>query len=380
MRATLGLSDNQMALLQGSALALPVVAAAIPLGFIIDRRTRTHLLWMFAVLDGLGSLLTATASSFGTLFLARCLVGLAMTAIIITGFSMVADLYLPAQRGRAKAVLVLGQYGGTSAAFALGGVLLGLFKSPDGWRWVVLWLTGVPLILAMLSVRAIREPIRTGVVVQEPSTREGLAELWRYRPVVVPLMAGIVLSEMVIYAIVTWSAPMLSRAFHIAPDGIGALMGTVMAVSGICGPMIGGVLADLCQRTGGSRRTMAALSLLSVLAAPAGLFAIMSGVAPTSALLIVCTTLVAAIIAMGVTLYTIVVPNELRGLCFAISAAMVSLFGVSVGPVTVSLLSGVIGGPAAIGRALALVCVTGSLLCGATFALGRRNFPGNAAS
>jgi len=124
---------------------------------------------------------------------------------------------------------------------------------------------------------------------------------------------------------------------------------------------------------------MAALSLLSALAAPAGLFAIMPGIVSASALLVVCFTLVAAIVAMGVTLYTIVVPNELRGLCFAISAAAVSLFDVTLGPVTVSLLSGVIGGPASIGPSLALVCVTGCLLCGATFIWGRRNFPGPAA-
>lgn len=379
MRVALSLSDNQMALLQGPALALPVVIAAIPLGFFIDRYTRVRLLMLFTALSIFGSVLTAVASGFAMLFLARCLVGLAMTAIIITGFSLLADLYSPVQRGRAKAVVVLGQYAGTSLAFALGGMLLTIFSSADGWRWAMFWLTAPLLLFVLLSIAAMREPPRTGVVIQKPTSKETFIELWRYRAVVVPPIIGIVLAEIPMFAIVTWAAPAFSRGFELAVDRVGALMATAMMVSGVLGPLIGGALADLCQRAGGPRRTMTAIVWLACLCAPAGLFAVMPTVALASVLLVVCITAVAAMIAMGVTLFTIVVPNELRGLCLAILAAVNSLFGVALAPVIVSLLSAAMGGETMIGQALSITCVLASISCAVMFELARRYSPRSSA-
>ncbi len=42
--ASLDLSDNQLALLQGPALALPLLVMSVPLGLLIDRRSRVRLL------------------------------------------------------------------------------------------------------------------------------------------------------------------------------------------------------------------------------------------------------------------------------------------------------------------------------------------------
>jgi hypothetical protein len=78
---------------------------------------------------------------------------------------------------------------------------------------------------------------------------------------------------------------------------------------------------------------------------------------------------------MGVTLFTIVVPNEIRGLCLAILAAADASLAGALGPMLVSWVSSSIGGTAMIGVALAVVCVAASLLCAVTFASGRRYFP-----
>ena len=141
--------------------------AGIPLGFAIDRYSRVRLALAFSACGVAGSVLTALASSFVLLFIARCVVGLAVAAVAIAAYSLLADHYAPAHRGRAKAVLVIGQYGGASAAFALGGALLAMFGSePAGWRWAMLWLS-VPLGLVTLSMLAMREPARSGIRRQE---------------------------------------------------------------------------------------------------------------------------------------------------------------------------------------------------------------------
>src|SRR5882762_5168807 len=67
MRAALSFSDNEVAILQGPALAIPMALAAIPLGLVIDRYSRVRLLLVLSIVDLLGSVLTARASHFAIL-------------------------------------------------------------------------------------------------------------------------------------------------------------------------------------------------------------------------------------------------------------------------------------------------------------------------
>jgi MFS family permease len=380
MRVALDLSDNEMALLQGPALALPMILVAIPLGLAIDRYSRVRLLFAFAVLSAAGSLLTAASQTFGVLFAARCLVGLTATAASTTAFSLLADLYPPAQRGRASMIVVIGQYGGMSAAFLVGGYLLAVLGSgPSEWRWAMCWLSA-PLVIAAFTTLAMHEPSRTGLGLSQPSTRASFAEFWQYRARILPLLAGLVIAEMGVMAVMTWAAPTLSRNFALTPDNVGALIAVIVLLSGILGPCVGGALADLSQRTGGPRRTIAVLSGLGFLSVPAGLFAAAPGVVSAGILLAVFMTIIGAILVTGIALFTIVIPNELRGLCLALQAAAGVVFGVALAPMAVSFLSGALGGPAMIGKALSLVCMSTSLVSAIALAYGRRHFPFSAIS
>lgn len=76
----LGLGDNQVALLQGMAIALPIVLISIPHGRLVDRTNRTRLLIMLALVCAAGSVLTALAHDFATAIVARMLVGAAVVA------------------------------------------------------------------------------------------------------------------------------------------------------------------------------------------------------------------------------------------------------------------------------------------------------------
>jgi MFS family permease len=374
LRIALTLSDNQIALLQGFALALPLTVTAIPLGLVIDRYSRVRLLLFLAVNSVIGSLLTALASNFALLFAARCLVGLSAYATTIAVLSIIADLYTQAQRGRANMVMALGQVGGMAAAFALGGLLLATQSAPSGWRWAMTCLTA-PLLPVTLLTLAIREPARIGVHVENPSARDAFAELWRYRSIIAPLLTGMVMVVIADGAAMVWVAPTLSRRFALPPDRTGAIMAMVLLVSGIVGPIIAGTLADLSHRSGGPRRTISVLCCLASLSVPAGLFAVAPGVADGSILLILFMSIGAAVSVTVTTLFTIVIPNELRGLCMSLVAAVGVFFGLGLAPLTVSVLSGVIGGPDSTGKALSLVCVISSLLGAVPFVLARRYFP-----
>jgi predicted MFS family arabinose efflux permease len=368
MRVSLSLDDNMMALLQGPAMAIPVVIAATPIGIIIDRRSRTTLVLICCACLSAGTVATALASRFEVLFAARCLVGLAGPAIWIAAMSLMADLYQPAQRGRANMAIVVGQCLANSASFALGGVLLDLVApGPDRWRHALLWMA-TPIMLITLLTLSMREPTKGKSTVKVPSTAEAYLQLWRYRAIVAPVMLGLSLLGVADGAAVTWVAPALAREYSLAPDRVGSIMGFVLLASGLAGPIVGGVLADLAHRRGGARYTLFAVTGLSFLAAPAGLFASAPSTVSASALLLVFLSAAGAVIVAGTTLLTIVIPGELRGLCMALMSAAFLLLGFGVAPPLVSLLSGALGGPLMIGKALAWVCT--SMSCFGAIAFG----------
>ena len=380
MRVALALSDNQMAVLQGPSRALPLVLGAIPLGLLVDRRSRVRLVFIFAVLNLLASAATALASKFMLIFAARWLVGLAAAATLMAAVSLIADLYPPAQRGRALMIMGICYVGGASAAFGLGGSLVASYGAdPDGWRWAMLWLC-CPLVVVVGAIVPMREPARTGVAIENPTALQSLVELWKFRAVIVPLLGGLVIVEVAFGAAYIWAAPVFSRNFGLSSDRIGKLMAMVLMISGPLGGIIGGFLADLGQRIGGPKQTVTFVTALAFLSIPSGLFAVTSNVSAAIVVLLILLTTLPAISGMVTTLFTILIPNELRGLGTAVLNATCVCFAYGLAPVAVSLLSQAIGGPIMIGKAVAFVCVCTCVVGAAIFAVGTRNFPRNSGS
>jgi MFS family permease len=372
MRTALNLTDNQMALLQGPALALPMMIAAVPLGFLIDRHSRVRVLLVLALLSLAGSVLTAFASGIVLLFALRCIVGLPSPATGMTVVSVIADLYPPAQRGRANIVMAMFQVGGMSAAFAVGGALLQHFESdPQGWRPSLLWMSCLMAVIAPLLL-VVSDPRQHAVVSIRRPIRESSRELWKYRTVLMPLIAGQVMVGIADQSVIIWAAPTLTRHFSVPPGQVGVIMATVLLVSGILGPLVGGFLADMGQRSGGPRRTLGVMCAIAVVCIPAGLFPLTPTVAAAAVLLTLLTTIGYAISVATGTVLTIVIPAELRGACLGLSVTANQIFCFGLAPLVVSLLAGIMGGAAMIGHALGVVCVVISATGAVLFAVGRR--------
>src|SRR6185312_12773427 len=119
---------------------------------------------------------------FTMLFVARAVVGLAEIGSLIAAFSLVADLSLPAQRGRASMVIGGGSELSAPVAFAVGGSLLvHLGPSASAWREAVLWMTLPPIaVIAVLMLR-LPEPPRTGAIVKNQPLCAAFARLWPHR-------------------------------------------------------------------------------------------------------------------------------------------------------------------------------------------------------
>ena len=375
MRLNLLLSDNAMAWLQGAALAVPMALGAIPFGILVDRCSRARLFPLFTSMSLVATALSAWAPSLAVLFAARAVAGLALAAVLVSAYSIVADLYPPAQRGRATMLVAVGEIAGAPAAFALGGMLLTMHaRGPEDWRTALLWMSTalVPVVVLMFAVR---EPARTGLVVRSPALRDVWFELWQFRGVLVPLFLARTMVWVSDGAVLTWAAPAFARRYKLPSDRIGAMLGLILLISGLLGPVLGGPVADLCQRTGGPRRTAAALGLLALLCVPASFFAIMPSATSASWLLGALLTLGYTIGTAAITLGTIVIPGEVRGLYLALTITLAAFFFIGLAPLAVSGLAGELGGPEKINAALAVVCTTTSILGAAIFFFTRRYFP-----
>lgn len=383
LRIALHLTDNQIALLQGAALALPLSLAAVPLGLAADRYSRARLMLAAIALAWVGTVLTALAHGFALLFVSRCLVGFAAPATAIIAFSLLADLYPPRRRGRATMMVVLGQSAGSALAFALGGQLAALAgPGPDSWRWALLGMA-LGLLPIIPLVLLLREPQRTGAAVRARTAQNLGSQLWACRGILSVLLGAMCLVNLADGAVLVWAAPSLSRRLGLPPGRVGAIMASSLLIGGFLGPLLGGLIADSCQSAGGPRRTVAMLGWLALLSAPMSFFAMTPGgpsasVPLASVMLVIFMIVGTALSVMTTAVSIVVIPNELLGLCVSLKFAGAVVFGLGLAPLIVSLLAGMMGGPAMIGRALACLCAAASLSGAIMFAIGRRYFPNSA--
>jgi MFS family permease len=211
--------------------------------------------------------------------------------------------------------------------------------------------------------------------VKNPPMRAAFAQLWPYRSLFLPLLMGRCTVWVADGATVIWATPFLSRTFGLKPDRIGQIMAVVMLSTSIASTVAGGFLADLCHRAGGPRTTMKALSVLAVLSIPASLFGFGPSALSASILLGIFILLGFMTNMAGSALSTVVIPNEVRGTFISLTMVVGAFFGVALAPMLVSWLSGELGGPHMIGKALVVVCATFSVLGAATFGFGSRYFP-----
>ncbi|MEA1674756.1 MFS transporter [Nitrospirillum sp. BR 11163] len=379
-KADMGLSDNQVGLIQGMALALPVAALAVPIGRLVDRTRRVTLLLALSALWIAGTVLSGLAWGFGSLFVGRMLVGLGAAGAVPAILSLTADLSTPERRGRAVMVMVIGQAAGMAAAFAGGGALVGTLTpgvGQAGWLGLTAWRATMLLVALLMLVPTalllwLPEPTRQGSAADtvpdvSPKLAPALAELWRLRRLVAPLMAGMITVNMGDAAATVWAVPVLTRSFGLQPADFSGWMGVLLGLSGIGGTVLGGLAADWGHRRDARGGILWGALLGAALSVPAALFALAPGV-PVFALLLALLMVAGAIVAVGVaSAMTLLVPNHLRGLCLGLMSALGVFISLGLAPSVVSLLAQGLGGEEHLPAALALEGALASLAGVSTF-------------
>lgn len=383
-KAELGLTDDALALIQGLGAAVPMVLFSIPIGILVDRRNRVRLTIGLALLWTAGTLLTAFAPNATLLTAARMLVGIGSTGSLTAALSLCADYCAPAQRGRAMLIVNLGKALGVALGFALTGWLFGLLSDNTSPSWLgglAPW-RGTHVLLAIISAMLLlpllllREPERREVEASPNAPfRIVAAELWARRSFLGPLFAGQIAVVMADVAATVWVAPVLSRDFGLGPQEFAGWVGALMFGTGIAGAVLGGISADLGQKSNLRGGIILGAVVAAGLGVPAALFPLMPSLT-TFAIALGVLSLCGAVTGLVVSVaLTVLLPNELRGLCIGAFIAIAGLIGFGLAPWIVTRVSALMGGESMLAEALALVGVCVSAVSFFAFLMAMRRAP-----
>lgn len=386
LKADLGVTDEQIGLLQGLAFGLFYACMGIPMGMAADRFSRRNLIAFGITVWSLATIWSGFAHSFGELFTARLLVGFGEAALSPAAISLIADLFVPERRGRPIAVFMTGQGLANGIAISVTGVILtaaaaGAFAGLPliggiaAWRLAFLLFGSAGLVVAAMLLVLAREPARQSIAVG-PRRAPGAEEaryFWRNRAVLLPLYLGFAVCFTVAYGASAWAPTMLMRGYGVNPAFLAAWLGPMAMAFSAIGPLIGGTLLDRSMRAGKPMARFAILTFGPLFAIPSVL-AVLAGEKHLAALLVASSAAVFSVVGtvMLATLQS-VVPPQMRGSAVSLTLVLNTLLGAALGPLLVaSLTQRVLGDDALVGWAIAAVCLPCLLAASALYALARR--------
>lgn len=376
IRKDLGLSDGQMGVLMGAAMAVTGLLVGPPAGFLADRLCRRCMVGASALLWSVLTAACGLCTSFGQLLAARAGVGLFEGVAAPATASMLRDALSPERRGRGFSVFAMAPMIGTGLAMLAGGAtiaaigalnlrglpLLGALKP---WQivFVLFGLIGLPAAALILPMA---EPRRTGheAAIGGASLREAWAHLRAHGRVYWPLMAFGTLHGMLSLSFAAWVPALLGRTWGLDPARIGLTFGIMMLVLAPIGLAITGEAIDRLARRG--RADPAGVGIVATLIIWAA--ATTMPIAPTPmlfwALLGVLLLASGAALPVASTIMASITPSRAMGKIVALQGLITGFLSAVIAPsLPPALASGLFHGSGrALGEALSLaVFVYGAL-------------------
>lgn len=346
IKASMGLSDFEISLLQGFAFALLYSLAALPIGRMVDGAgRRTPLVVAGVLIWSFMTMICGLANSFGALFAARVGVGVGEATLSPSAYSLISDYFEKQRRALAISFYAVGYPIGSGLALIIGGILLERFTAMppsirflDGlapWQMVFV-AVGLPGIVVAMLIATIREPARaeTGGLGAGGSipVRDVIAYLRQRWQLYGMLIGATALSGLLAIGTSLWYPTFLMRTYGMSPGEVGLYYGTLMLVCGTAGTICGGWLSGVLIRRGRTDANLRVMFYATILkSAPLVIGPLMPTAGLALALMAFATLVGQA--SQGVVLTAIqdVTPNRLRGQVTALTLLAVNLIGLGFG-------------------------------------------------
>lgn len=382
----LKISDFQFGLLQGFAFSLLYALAGIPIGRLIDRYPRRLIMYIGVTFWSLATALSGFAQNFAALFVARMSIGVGEATLSPASYSMISDLFPKGKLSTALSVYGLGVSIGSSFAFLMGGTIITLVAAADainlGWfgsfhAWQIAFvIVGLPGLLLSLLVFTIPEPRRMGLSQRDkagPERGAVLKFMVERRSFLICHFGGFSAIGLMAFSVSSWAPAFYGRQFGWTPFQIGIALAIYTGVFGTLGALVGGRLVDMFVRRGVENAHLHVVAWSIACATPFGIAAFLSHSPMYSvAFLCIMNFFLMFFTGPGVGALQLVTPNEFRGQISAIYLFVVSLVGLSVGPVAVGAITDfVFHDRAKVGWSVATLIGIGGVLAFTLLNLGR---------
>lgn len=251
IKAEFLLTDTQLALLGGLAFALLYGGLGIPVAWLAERYSRRRIIAIAITLWSAMTVLCGQAHSFASLFLARVGVGLGEAGAYAPSTSLLADYFPPARRGRACAVLATAIPVGVLTGFLIGGIVA------ERWGWrMAMTVAGLPgLLVGALIWLTLADPARENTGMALPPAGGFLQQsraLWQ-RPGYAHVVVAACLFTLGAVGSGVWLPSYFIRHHGMSTAAIGMWMAGLYGIGGLLGSLLGGALAQRCDRDGTGR-------------------------------------------------------------------------------------------------------------------------------
>jgi len=373
------LSDWQLGLMSGFAFVSLYVVLGIPVARAADRGVnRVSIIAYSLIIWSAATAACGFVQNYAQLVASRIAVGIGEAGFGPPAQSLIADHYVPTERGRAMGIFALAAPAGIILGLGLGGAVSQAF----GWR-VALLLVGLPgVLLALILKLTVKDP-RNSEAAEAPAARPTASSLREAAKVMaakrsyVLLLCGASTGAFANLGLQSWYPSFFVRSFGMSLGAVGVTWGIAAGVAGLLGAYGGGWLAD---RFGARDPKFVLLvpAVAMLLSIPFQIVAVLAGSWLLALLfLLVPTALNAMYIAPTMSLNQSLAPTSLRATSAAFSTLVVNLVGLGLGPVLLGLVSDIfasIAGDTGEGLRLALIAISPLyLLTAACFALASRS-------
>jgi MFS family permease len=157
LESALHIGNTEIGLLSSVTLLVGAVAV-LPVGLLVDRINRVHMLSISIVLWSIAMLMSGAAGSYGSLLITRLALGAVAATAGPAIASLTGDYFYARERGRVYGYILGGEIAGTAVGF----IFSGLIASALSWRFAF-WAIAIPgFWLAETLWRTLPEPQRGG--------------------------------------------------------------------------------------------------------------------------------------------------------------------------------------------------------------------------
>jgi MFS family permease len=354
IKADFGVSDSQIALLQGAAFSLVYSLTAFPFGYAVDRYSRRVTLFVGVFLWAVAATACGLSHSFNTLLAARIGVGLGEAALNPVIASVLSDMFPKKRLAFAFSVVSVGALIGTQGALIIGGAVLhwagdGMTLPVLGFLapWKIAFLvTGAPGLLLAFLIFCIPEPARRASTLAEaagrPSWSEAAPFFKRNAGFLACYMGAFSALGVASYALLTWAPTVLQRVYGLSAGTTGLTLGSVALGAGLVGTLGAGAIVDHLYSRGRRDAHAVYYALAGVTAVVFGLASAFAATPFAYLALLIPMKLMFNFSGVALSGLQVMTPARLRGRVAALFSFCIVLAGSTIGPSAVAFFTDVV--------------------------------------